>query len=700
MAQSYHQPQTALAGFLNSMQQDSSMSAYSLFGPSQYPESVAFWHDPSPAPALAISAALFPSKQPALLQPIPDAKKHKRTRSGCFTCRARRIKCDEGRPLCERCRKGNRDCVYPSPAAPSKGTRAGGKSRGTRPPSQGSDSSGRFEHDEVSPLEPIIDEEEPDNVGFGSQLSPSSGVSPSRPDLHRKQSGQSLQRPSMKQMLDAGTYAGDASSSPSTEESRFESRSVRSLSISHSINELVSTSRLSDDMRFYLNFHQDFISHEHFFLRSGSDHFVHHSIVELALGYEPLLYALVGFSAYHHTLQVPGGKLYTFLKYYNKALVLLRKSLGSGEEHTEATLCTVLMLTTFEEYIGDWVNLIDHHSAAHALMRELLTPETSNLIELHTNIFLWYARFDVVAGILAGTEAILSRDWYMVKEQYDEEQAALYPDDPQKQLVLVASINRRFGLDMASLYAKLARGMIPMDEFAEQNNKLGQTLERAKDILRQFDESEDTVYSYMNKKPLTEDDIVDPYMPGAIHQGPLWDANYAWIDLLSTDTMFKYQTMLTLRKPLLPELAQLAFDQCRLIETIDRWPDRGNGHCIGFKNSIGMASMFLPKDEKHLMWSRRKMAMMEQNGYIIAPRFRDALAAIWQLPEVHHWWLPNDEGYTDIIREIRSMSEERMNQPRDKHRENVRDMKGLFGKLSVDDQEDDQSPGSNHGTIS
>jgi len=247
-------------------------------------------------------------------------------------------------------------------------------------------------------------------------------------------------------------------------------------------------------------------------------------------------------------------------------------------------------------------------------MRELLTPESVNLIELHTNIFLWYARFDVVVGILAGTEAILSRDWYVAKEQYDEEQAALYPDDSYKQLVLVASINRRFGLDMASLYAKLSRGMIPMDEFAEQNDKLGQTLERAKDILRQFDDSEYTVYSYPNKQPLTEADIVDPYTPGTIHRGPLWDANYAWIDLLSTATMFKYQSMLTLQQPLLPELAQLALDQCRLIETIDRWPDRGNGHCIGFKNSIGMASMFLPKDHKHQMWARRKIAMMEWNG--------------------------------------------------------------------------------------
>jgi hypothetical protein len=124
--------------------------------------------------------------------------------------------------------------------------------------------------------------------------------------------------------------------------------SVRSASISHTTLDLLNSSRLSEDLRFYLNYHQEFISHEHFFLRSSSDRFIHDSIIELAMGYDPLLYALVGFAAYLHTLNVPGGKLYSFLKYYNKALVLLRKSLGSGEEHTEATLCTVLVLTTFE----------------------------------------------------------------------------------------------------------------------------------------------------------------------------------------------------------------------------------------------------------------------------------------------------------------------------------------------------------------
>ena len=71
-----------------------------------------------------------------------------------------------------------------------------------------------------------------------------------------------------------------------------------------------------------------------------------------------------------------------------------------------------------------------------------------------------------------------------------------------------------------------------------------------------------------------------------------------------------------------------------------------------------------------------------------------ALSAIWHQPEVNHWWLPNDEGYTNIVREIRELTAERSAQPRDELRENVRDMKTLFGRLNVNDLEDGSSPTS------
>lgn len=78
--------------------------------------------------------------------------------------------------------------------------------------------------------------------------------------------------------------------------------------------------------------------------------------------------------------------------------------------------------------------------------------------------------------------------------------------------------------------------------------------------------------------------------------------------------------------------------------------------------------------------------------YVTPPKFRQALAAVWQLPELNHWWLPHDEGYPNILREVRAMTEERTNNPRDNFRESVRDLKTLFWNISLDDTESENSP--------
>jgi len=51
-------------------------------------------------------------------QPAPCRKARKsrskglRSKKGCSTCRARHMKCDEGRPTCGGCQKSGRDCSY------------------------------------------------------------------------------------------------------------------------------------------------------------------------------------------------------------------------------------------------------------------------------------------------------------------------------------------------------------------------------------------------------------------------------------------------------------------------------------------------------------------------------------------------------------------------------------------------------------
>jgi hypothetical protein len=62
------------------------------------------------------------------------------------------------------------------------------------------------------------------------------------------------------------------------------------------------------------------------------------------------------------------------------------------------------------------------------------------------------------------------------------------------------------------------------------------------------------------------------------------------------------------------------------------------------------------------------------------------MSALWGLPEVKHWWLPNNEGYRPIIRSIRSFINDRTMTPRDQSGEDLRSMKAIFSKMKLDDR--------------
>ena len=75
---------------------------------------------------------------------------------------------------------------------------------------------------------------------------------------------------------------------------------------------------------------------------------MHTTLLETALEYKPLLYALVGFAAFHETTKNPNGKIGDFLEWYNKSVMKLLKYLKAGRKHNEATLLTILQLAAFE----------------------------------------------------------------------------------------------------------------------------------------------------------------------------------------------------------------------------------------------------------------------------------------------------------------------------------------------------------------
>jgi hypothetical protein len=61
--------------------------------------------------------SLVPPVNPQQQQQQDDEKPiKKRTKTGCQTCRARRVKCDEGKPECNNCVKARRECGGINPA--------------------------------------------------------------------------------------------------------------------------------------------------------------------------------------------------------------------------------------------------------------------------------------------------------------------------------------------------------------------------------------------------------------------------------------------------------------------------------------------------------------------------------------------------------------------------------------------------------
>lgn len=328
----------------------------SFFFGAQYAGHVALWHTSAPpqvpAPGVPAPFAVGLPNFGTSAQPSQHAttghKKHRRTRTGCYTCRSRRVKCDETLPVCDRCKKGNRNCVYPLPGGTSSKSRARSGSKRNSKESACSSSRGSELSDQVKV------EEEPGIIGnaVGTEERVA-GTAMSRPGVRENNDFASAprSRTNYAPEMTANTYT---CSSPSTESSVCSgSLSSRSASVPQSMPDSVGMPNINQlppgDLRFYLSFHQQFVTNHHYWLKSsGGDRFVHQTMVDFALQYEPLLYAMVGFSAYLHTLQSPGGRLHTFLRYYHRALTLLRKSLGSGEEYSEAMLITVLVLTTFE----------------------------------------------------------------------------------------------------------------------------------------------------------------------------------------------------------------------------------------------------------------------------------------------------------------------------------------------------------------
>lgn len=107
-------------------------------------------------------------------------------------------------------------------------------------------------------------------------------------------------------------------------------------------------SHLPPDLQDHLTYFYDNLTLHHYSMKFDSCNFFQTYFLDAALRNESLLHAVVGFSAYHRTLQNPSGKIQDFLQYYNKSVSLLLSSLRKDESRDIGTLLAILQLATIE----------------------------------------------------------------------------------------------------------------------------------------------------------------------------------------------------------------------------------------------------------------------------------------------------------------------------------------------------------------
>ncbi|KAL2754286.1 hypothetical protein ACRALDRAFT_2043311 [Sodiomyces alcalophilus JCM 7366] len=689
--------------------QEAYPSPFSIAQPSTGIPITSSYQPPGYLPGLHEPLVFNPSKSHKVRRksaPGIEHVKHRRTRSGCFMCRSRRVKCDETRPICERCRKGNRECIYPDPP-PGKSTTSQSstpkETTGTAPMQRPSPSSS-LEVDDLeedrgldTALETIPDQEEGEDThnetlpSKASVLRPSSSASSSRnPQKHAVR--QASETPShashegnkSSPATSVGTSAGYSAGTPPALDMPNISSSSRA-----------DWSHLPASMQRYMDYYHHNITHHHYcFVFDGHD-FIHNTLPQLALGSEPLLNAVVGFSAYLYTLEHnTDGDINEFLQYYNKSVTLLINFLKRKERHTIHTLFTILQLATIEEYLGDWINLMAHQKAAHELLITLFTPQSAMETVLGRMAVSWYSRFDVFVAIMGGFPTSLSNEWFTAYADYCQTQILLNADNPQTRLHWKidkeSSVLRVISREMSMLYARGSRGQISPESFEAEHSRI---LKRILDWRAGWDgeliDPDFLVSDFSYGPPRDESDIVDPYTPGILYMEPLFAVTKLIIGWTSMIIMHQCQSPTADREKLYAELREHSYNVCAAVELLGRWPGSPKGSLIAAQAVVSMSAIFLPKDKKHSNWFRRKFALIERKGYIHPINVRVKMGEMFREPSCARWWLPNDEGYTPVLQAVRSLADERNAAAINAQQENLREVRHIFAKLDMSGSGDD-----------
>jgi len=258
-----------------------------------------------------------------------------------------------------------------------------------------------------------------------------------------------------------------------------------------------------------------------------------------------------------------------------------------------------------------------HQKAALEIFTKLYTPQSAMQTATGRMIFWWYARYDVFIGIMGGFQTALARSWFTTSVEYCQAKAVEHPSELRWKYEENSAQLRLISMDMSILIHKENRGQITPELFSDEHQFIEK---RLIDWRNNWDPALTNpsyfVTDFPNARPLSVDDIVDPFAPNVLYHEPLFPTTMLTAEWNSIMTMHKCQSSTTDRMQLFGDLARHAFGICQIFEAVENWPHSPKGCLIMIQACIAIGALFLPQDDRHRMWSRRKFALLETKGYV------------------------------------------------------------------------------------
>jgi hypothetical protein len=256
-----------------------------------------------------------------------------------------------------------------------------------------------------------------------------------------------------------------------------------------------------------------------------------------------------------------------------------------------------------------------HQKAAYEILTNLYTPQSITQNETLRKALNWYIRFDLFVGFQSGSEAVLGIEWVQANHQYYQSQVQERPNELGPKYEERFAYGKLTATQVALLFSKKTKGQISDEEFVGQVGNLLHKLDTWLDeVSPELLNPELLVKDFSDCPERDPDDIVDPYDPNTLWGGEIFTTNFMFADIWSVELMFKSLLALAEGKPSSPEVVALAYKQIQKFESVRLYPHKPYGSLLEVHASFAVASLFMPKDDKHIMWCRKRFAAVESLG--------------------------------------------------------------------------------------